>query len=411
MTAEEQERIDAITRHTKGEKAVTICQELKKSKRWFFKWLKRFKTGNETWYKSQSKAPKNHGNAISSKMEQSVVTIRKALMEATEEDYKFLGVGTDAILYRMDTLAFPKSGVPPPITVKRVIKKHGLKVNKRERPKRVGSKKRYTLLNPTQINEVHQMDFVGPRFIKGYGAISSLHLIDVVGNQVRVRQYRSKSMDNVIGFCVQYWREGAMPRYLQVDNGMSFIGDYHTPRNFSRFIRLCLYVGIELVFIAPGEPWMNGCIENFNGRFNTNFWTKETFLDLEDMCLKSQPFETQFNELSAWKKRDKGLTNFTPERILKSDVEIDYNELPLTEGKIHFIRKVDANGNLGILNEQFKIGGEFIGEFVWTTICLKEQKRRVYYRAQDEDVAKVIQEAEYKVKEEVKPIRKDLWTS
>ena len=53
------------------------------------------------------------------------------------------------------------------------------KVNKRERYKRVKSKKRYTILNPAQIDEMHQMDFVGPRVIKGYGAVSSLNLIDV----------------------------------------------------------------------------------------------------------------------------------------------------------------------------------------------------------------------------------------
>ena len=411
MNTDEQERIDAITRYTKDEKPPEICKELGRSRTWFFKWLNRFKTGDEAWYVSRSTAPQNHGKTIPHKIEQAVTTIRKALMEATEEESKYLGVGADAILYRMDYLQFPKAEIPTASTIKRVIKKHGLKVNKRERYKRVRSKKRYTLLNPTQINEVHQMDFVGPRFIKGYGAISSLHLIDVVGNQVLVRQYRSKSMDNVIEFTVQSWRDGAMPLYLQVDNGMSFIGDYHTPRNFSRFIRLCLYVGIELVFIAPREPWMNGSIENFNGWFNTKFWTKETFHDLEDMRSKSQLFETRFNDLSTWKKRDKGLTKVTPERILKRTVEIDYNKLPLTEGKIHFIRKVDSDGNVTILNEQFKIGGEFIGEFVWTTICLTNQRRTVYYRAQDEDVARAIKEPDYRVNEVVKPINDHLWNS
>ena len=327
MTSEEQERIDAVTRYTKGERAVKIYHDLKRSKRWFFKWLNRFKTGDKAWYKSQSKAPKNHGKAIPYEMEQAVTTIRKALMEAIEEESKYLGVGADAILFRMEKLSFPKDEIPSASTIKRVIKKQGLKINKRERYKRVRSKKRYTLLNPTQINEVHQMDFVGPRFIKGYGAISSLHCIDLVGNQVRVRQYNSKSMDNVIEFVIQSWQDGAIPSYLQVDNGMCFIGDYHTPRNFSRFIRLCIYVGTELVFIAPREPWMNGSIENFNGWFDTKFWAKETFHDLEDMRLKSNPFEAQFNDLDASKKRNKGLSKVTPGRILKNTVEINYNEL------------------------------------------------------------------------------------
>ena len=371
----------------------------------------RFKSGDEHWYKSHSRAPKKQARKTSPSIEQAIVIIRKALMEGTEQESKYLGVGADAILYRMDMLGFPKDEIPSASTIKRVVKKHGLKVNKRERYKRVRSKNLYTRLNPTQINEVHQMDFVGPRFIKGYGAISSLHLIDVVSNQVHMRQYDSKSMDNILEFLIQAWKDKSIPSYLQVDNGMYFIGDYHTPRSFSRFMRLCLFVSTEVVFIAPRSPWMNGSVENFNNWFKEKFWTKETFHDLEDMRLKSQMFETQFNNLSAWKKRDKGLTQINPQRRLMSAVEINCKELPLTEGKIHFIRKVGNDERITILNEQFKIGGEFIGEYIWATICLTTQKIQVYYRAQDEDVARVIKEAEYEVKEDVKPIRENLWKS
>jgi hypothetical protein len=41
---------------------------------------------------------------------------------------------------------------------------------------------------------------------------------------------------------------------------MYFIGDFKNPREFSRVVGLCLYVGIEVVFIAPSSPWMNGSI-------------------------------------------------------------------------------------------------------------------------------------------------------
>ena len=88
---------------------------------------------------------------------------------------------------------------------------------------------------------------------------------------------------------------------------MYFIGDYHTPRRFSRFMRLCLYVGTEVVFIAPRSPWMNGNAENFNKWFNEKFWLKETFQDIEDMRFKSNLLETQFNDFNTWKKRNNGL--------------------------------------------------------------------------------------------------------
>jgi len=143
------------------------------------------------------------------------------------------------------------------------------------------------------------MDFVGPRFIRGYGAVSSLNLIDVVSDQVHIEQYAAKSMDNVIAFLTRYWSNNPIQKYLQVDNGMCFIGDFKHPRKFSRFIRLCLYRGIEVVFIAPRSPWMNGSIENFNKWFGGKFREKETFTSLEDMRTKSKHFVGQHNDLSA----------------------------------------------------------------------------------------------------------------
>ena len=135
------------------------------------------------------------------------------------------------------------------------MKKHGLKVNKRERYKRVKSKKRYTILNPAQIDEMHQMDFVGPRFIKGYGAVSSLNLIDVVSNRIHIEQYDSRSMDNIIDFLTRYWRNNPIPQYLQVDNGMYFIGDFKYPRGFSRFLRSACTLVLKwysLILSVPG---------------------------------------------------------------------------------------------------------------------------------------------------------------
>jgi hypothetical protein len=49
------------------------------------------------------------------------------------------------------------------------------------------------------------------------------------------------------------------------------------------------------------------------------------------------------------------------------------DKLPLTDGKIHFIRKVNNEGKISVLNEAFKVGKEFIDEYVWATICLKNK--------------------------------------
>jgi hypothetical protein len=408
MNINEQERVDAVNRYIRGENPSNIYRDVNRSEKWLFKWVNRFKTGEEEWYESESRAPKQHGKKTDEEIEKVVVDIRKALMEGTEHESKYLGVGADAIRYRMNQLGFTKGEIPSTSTIKRIVKKHGLKVNKRERYKRIKSKKRYTLLDPTQINEVHQMDFVGPRFIKGYGPISSLNLIDVVSTRVHIEQFDSKRMDNVIAFLIKYWSNNPIPRYLQVDNGMSFIGDFKNPRGFSRFVRLCLCVGIEIVFIAPRSPWMNGSIENFNKWFDQKFWKGETFTDLEDIRTRSPHFVCQYNDLGVWKKRNRELEEIKPIRILK-DAKINPDNLPLTDGQIHFIRQVNGEGRIDVLNEVFKVGEEFISEYVWSTVRTGKQKMEVYYRAKDQDTAVLIKEFNYEINEEIKSIRQDVW--
>jgi putative transposase len=409
MNIEEQERIDAVNRYVMGDAPANICRETNRSKTWLFKWVNRFKTGYEEWYRSQSKAPKNQGRKTRKESERAVVGIRKALMEGNEQESKYLGVGADAVQYRMQKLGFSEDEIPSVSTIKRIVKKHNLKVNKRERYKRVKSKKRYTILNPARIDEMHQMDFVGPRFIKGYGAVSSLNLTDVVSDRVHIEQYATKSMDNVIAFLIRYWSNNPISKYLQVDNGMYFIGDFKYLRNFSRFIRLCLYVGIEVVFINPKSPWMNGSIENFNKWFGEKFWDKETFTSLEDMRTESKHFVDQHNALSAWKSRNKSLERINPAKILNNSLKISLDKLLLTVGKIHFIRKVDNEGQISVLNEAFNVGKEFIGEYVWATICLAERNQGAYYRSKDQLAHVLIKEFEYGLNEDLGPLRLDTW--
>ena len=53
MDIEEQDRIDAVNRYMKGDKPANICRDINRSKKWLFKWVNRFKTGDEGWYRSR----------------------------------------------------------------------------------------------------------------------------------------------------------------------------------------------------------------------------------------------------------------------------------------------------------------------------------------------------------------------
>jgi len=404
-TEKEQERIDAVNRHQRGERPSKICKSLGRSRSWLQKWVGRYNSLNKGsekgWFKEESRAPKNVHRKTDSEMEQLVINVRKSLLEGTTEDTKYRCIGAVEIQFRMHELGYSEDDTPSLSTIKRIIKRNGLVVQNRKRYIRCKSKKRYTLLNPTKANEVHQMDFVGPRHIKGYGRISSLNLIDVVSSKAHIRQYAGQTMDNVIEFLLDCWTKNAIPNYLQMDNGASFIGDLIHPRHFSRVVRFCLHLGVEPVFIAPSKPWMNGTIEDFNGDFGEKLWEREQWVDLEHIRSEAKIFLMRHNNRQDWKYRKTDLDAIL-HRKLPEDFKIDANNLPIIEGKVHFIRQVKENGTISVLNEDFDADKSLAHEYAWATIDTKREQLMIYYREKNEEEAGLIKIYEYKIGENVK---------
>ena len=96
------------------------------------------------------------------------------------------------------------------------------------------------------------------------------------------------------------------------------------------------------------------------------------------------------------------------EEILNNSLKIPLGKPPLTKGKIHFIRKVDNEGIVSVLNEAFKVGKEFVSEYVWATTCLEKQTMAVFYRAKDQDNAVLIEKFEYWLSAVVPDLRLDI---
>jgi putative transposase len=115
---EQELRKTAVKRYLKGESPESIYSTLRRSKSWFFKWLRRYKSGEPEWYKDKSKAPINCPTAISSVERQRIISTRTHL-----ESQKFAQIGPSAIKWELT-----KSGYsfPSDSTIKRVLKGEGL---------------------------------------------------------------------------------------------------------------------------------------------------------------------------------------------------------------------------------------------------------------------------------------------
>ncbi|PXF61638.1 MAG: hypothetical protein C4B59_03575 [Candidatus Methanogaster sp.] len=107
------------------------------------------------------------------------------------------------------------------------------------------------------------------------------------------------------------------------------------------------------------------------------------------------------NNRQDWKYRKTDL-DAIPHRKLPEDFKIDANNLPITEGKVHFIRQVKENGTISVLNEDFDADKSLAHEYAWATIDTKREQSTIYYREKNEEEAGFIKIYEYKIGENVK---------
>ena len=133
-----------------------------------------------------------------------------------------------------------------------------------------------------------------------------------------------------------------------------------------------MYLGIELLFIPPGEAKRNHVVERVHGTWAESFWNKNHFTSLRDLARKSPKFFAWYQDYAP--QALGGLTVKQAVRHLpgkklwrRKSAQIP-EELPLTAGRVHFIRKVDAQGEITLLKEPWKVSKSLVGHYVWATL-------------------------------------------
>ena len=115
---EDELRKEAILRHLNGESPKTICKDLNRSRHWFYKWLRRYRSGGSEWFKDRSKAPLKSPNETPKQLRQFIISIRKSL-----ESEPFAQIGVSAIKWELCKLGIE---FPSDRTITRILKREGL---------------------------------------------------------------------------------------------------------------------------------------------------------------------------------------------------------------------------------------------------------------------------------------------
>lgn len=385
-----------------GNTIIDIASKLSRSRNWVYKWTKRSQDDDEEWYLNKSKEPHSKPRKFSEEVESEIIKSRLVLQrrDTLQTKYAFCGaVGIHQDLDRKNIQSKPSLS-----TINRVLKRNDL-VNGRKASYSDQKRVYYPSVKALHPGYVHQLDIVTPLYITGYGKVSSINRIDVFTSHTNLYQYDGKNANAVISFIIDDWKKYGIPRFLQVDNEGAFRGGLYHPRSFGKLVRFCLNFGVEMIFIPFNEPWRNGHIESLNGRFQDLVWNKHRVKNLQHLRNESIMFREQHNSYQVYRKQNFSkqrcsiyTTTYLPENF-SYNVEM---KLPITTGRIHFIRRVEEDGGLSILNERFFVDKNLSYEYVWVVLNTREQSLSYFHKPTKEAKKLLVKKDEYSIREKIK---------
>lgn len=370
---EREERKQAIARFQNGEQISTICRSLRKSRKWFYLWWGRYKSGVTDWYQERTRRPHHNANQTTVEIEETIKAIRLELYN------QGMFCGAQAIAWRMEELEIQP--VPSIRTIGRILVRGDLTYRRTGRYEPSGVF--YPRIEAKKPNEVHQSDYVGPCYLKGGLRFYSLNSVDLMTGRCAIEPVVESKTETVEAFWA-VWNRLGIPRFLQVDNEMSFYGSPTHPRGMGKLIRLCLLHGVEPVFIPLREPWRNGVVEKFNDHWRQKLLALESMESGEQLRERSLDFEAKHNSRYRYTK----LGGKTPAEVLASSqcllrfpfsLDPPQDLLPKpNKGKYHVIRFIRSDRKFDLFGEVFRVPSHAIYEYVWATIDVWHQKLTFY---------------------------------
>lgn len=245
------------------------------------------------------------------------------------------------------------------------------------------------------------------RYLPGGEKVYAFHTLDLATHALAQTLAKDKTTETACAHLLAACREIGLPDWLRLDNDSAFTGLGRRTRLFARFVRLALYLGIEPLFIPPGHPQCNHEVERVNGLWASQFWDRNYFRTRQALDKKSPQFLTWYQTYDP--PALGGLTVAQAQaaeprsRLRAAQVKAVPAELPLTAGRMHFVRRVSADGRIEILKEHWPVSRTLAGEYVWATLDLRQAELWIYHRASARAQARLVRHYVYEVEEPIVP--------
>ena len=373
---EEERRLEAIRRVAQEESITDVCADLNRSRAWYYKWLKQFRTEGVSGLvdRRQGNSP---GNATPDWLKKLIVETRDRLVKQARNGTSFQGIGAREAVRELEKL---EVDVPHWTTVHRIMKE-ARRINQTAKP--IGYCPRPTV---DGLNSIHQID-IWPRVLQGGERFYFFHLVDVACWYPHGMVTDDKTTDTALSFLVKCWQTIGLSKIAQFDNEMTFTGGRWAHR-LGRVVRLCLALGVQVWFIPFYTPERNGYVERFHGECDQFFWSRQQFKTVPKVREAYPDFLDYFRNqrhLPAIQDRTPAEMRVSwpdvPVHLLQPDFCLHQQErLPIVAGTIHCARLADRQGQVNILNHHITLGSDYAGHYVLARIDTAKQQVALYHQ-------------------------------
>lgn len=364
------ERKAAIHLLRSGFSPTEVAQRMKRSVAWVTKWRDRYKEEGWAGLEDRSHAPKSAWQAYPESVRQTIRQVRSELEAEADTGHGLRYIGSPAIQARLREKREQgeyEGSLPSTATIERVLRaadmvRHWQKVE---------PEVHYPHLHPTAPQQLIQVDIV-PHYLRGGQAVACFNAIDVVSRYPTGQAEARRRSQEACEFLIHTWQTVGIPRYTQVDNEGCFSGGFTHRGVLGKVLRLALHVGTELVFSPFYHPASNGFVERFHQDYDDHVWEHTELQSVADVQQHAEDFFSDYRHSC----HHSALHGQSPEAVhsqvdatlLAADFTCPKKKQSLTEGRVHFMRRVNQEGTVKVCNIEWHVPQPENTPTVWVTL-------------------------------------------
>ncbi|TAJ75456.1 MAG: hypothetical protein EPO42_14075 [Gallionellaceae bacterium] len=219
----------------------------------------------------------------------------------------------------------------------------------------------------TSPDAVHATDII-TRWMTGGAVVQTFNTVDVSSNDASSTSHAAKTAAAACAHFLHTWQQLGVPEVAQCDNESACSGGNH-PWGLGKVVRLCLSLGIDVLFIPLGEADYHSPVETFNHLWAQRCWGRHHFTRRRDVSRVQRTFLAWYrSQYIAPRQVD------TPERmrlgarrhtLASPDATGLPHRLPICAGRVHAVRRVSQAGRVSLLNQSLRVGKRSRARYVW----------------------------------------------